>query len=358
MELSIDKLVDELLPATIKKDVDNDSKNVGPVYPELLLHKLAQANRFYNSFQRYTRQYIGDSNQRNIVQFSNSQFSLLLAQKIHGWDQLDPDASTVPLATSESGKKAFMKPLGSGSANSLFSWSSGDKYISARKLELQNKVPGSHTNKERASTSTPPPSSRSKPSMSQRITSVVETESTKLIQDRIQIIKAHHIEQASRKIDERKKRDHELYLRRIKMKENEYEEAIKAAIASKETEKKSLGLFGSIFGLNSKSISSSFVLDLNDHSNSTRKFEEGSRKSSVDSYRSKTSRPSTPTPTPKTFVKSPIRSNLATREASPDPPKDNSENMPEDEKEYDPYLPSAYPAASLTNNFSQDLLQL
>lgn len=355
MKPTIDELVDGLLPSHTGTALDNASSMVAPVYPELLLHKLARANRFYDSFQRYTRQFIGDSNQQNIVQFSKSQFSLLLAQKLHGWDQLDPDAASVPLAASEPGKKALMKPLGSGSANSLFSWSSGDKYISARKLELQNKAPGSPSNKERASTSTPPPSSRSKPSMAQRITSVVETESNKLIQDRIQIIKAHHIEQASRKIDERKKRDHEIYLRRVKMKENEYEEAIKAAIASKDLEKRSLGIFGSIFGLSSKSISSSFVLNIADHSNNLKKFDEESRKSSVESYNSRASRPSTPTP--KTFTKSPEKSRLAS-EATTEAIKDNFENKSEEGKEFDPYLPSAYPAVPLTNSISQDLLQL
>lgn len=356
MKPSIDELIDGLLPTNVDSDSASESDNAGPVYPELLLHKLTRANRFYNSFQRYTRQFTGDDNQPNLVQFSNSQFGLLLAQKIHGWDQVDPEGSYIPLVTSEPGKKALIKPLGSGTANSLFSWSSGEKYISARKLELQNKAPGSPTNKDRAFTSTPPPSSRNKPSMAQRITSVVEVESNKLIQDRIQVIKAHHIEQASRKIDERKKRDHELYLRRVKMKENEYEEAIKAAIASKDLEKRSLGFFGSIFGISSKSISSSFVLNLADENNGVRRFGEESRKSSVESSRSKSSRPSTPIP--KNLIKTALKSNLATREVTPEPSMSANMDEPEKDKEYDPYLPSTYPEANLTNNFSQDLLQL
>lgn len=361
MKPNINELIDGLLPTApdVESNGTSNSTDKGPVYPELLLYKLSNANKLFSSFQQYTRQFQTETQRSNVAQFSRSQLGLLSAQKAHGWDLVDSEYD----GTTTLGKRAAIGKFSSGNTNNLFAWASGDKYISARKLELQNKNTGASTPKERHSTPTPFSSARARPSMTQRITGVVEQESNKFIQDRIQIIKAHHIEQASRKLDERKKREHELYLRRIKNKENEYEEAIKAAIASKDTEKRLLGLLGSLFGIGPKSISSSFVLTMHDENNGVAS-PEASGKPSIESIRSKGSRPSTPTP--RTFLRNANKPAIASKEPSPAPdlPKIDTKSTgdPVLEPVVDPYSPSAYPAAEntlTTSNFaSQDLLLL
>lgn len=361
MNSSIDELIDGLLPNTPNSDSENSGTLIdsGPVYPELILYKLPNTNRLLSSFQQYTRQFRTETSKTNVVQFSRSQLGLLSAQKVHSWDLVNSgNAETIFTP----GNRTSVGKIRTSNTNNLFAWASGEKYISARKLELQNKSLG--TPQERHSSPTPSSSTRSRPSMTQRITGVVEKESNKFIQDRIQIIKAHHIEQASRKLDERKKREHELYLRRIKMRENEYEEAIKTAIALKDTEKRLLGFLGSLFGIGPKSILSSFILSLNNDSDEAHEL-ESSAKSSTDSLPFKESRPSTPTP--KTFLRNSIKPAIASRQASPVPMELTKidTKLKEDlvlEAPVDPYSPSAYPAAenTLTNsNFaSQELLLL
>lgn len=360
MPPTIEELVDGLLPNNSKAAETAAAKNAAPVYPELLLHQLGNANRYYNSFQRYTRQFVANTSQNNVLQFSHSRLGLLLALKVLAWDQVDSEFSTTQLHT-EPGRRTAAALISLGTANSLFSWALGEKYILARKLELQNKSTNSSSSSPKPKElqkATTPPISRYKQSMTQRISNVVEKESNKFIQDRIQIIKAHHLEQASRKIDERKKRDHELYLRRIRNKENEYEQAIKAAIASKDLEKRSLGIFGSLFGINSKSISSSFILNISNDTETKLSDTENSMRTSVESCASRSSRPGTPTPTPKTFLRNSLKSSRPASPAIPQAeasPKRNTTKKP-----YDPYLPSSYPVADdslpVATFPSQDLL--
>lgn len=352
MKPSIDELVDSLLPTTQTEDTPkNDYTDSSRVYPELLLYKLAHANKLYHSFQKYTRQFMADAPQINIVHFADSDLGLQLAQKVHAWDLVDSTSNnqeTSPLRWSFGGSRQ---------ANALFAWSSGDKYISARKLELQNKSAKAGL-LERQASSTPPPSpsaaTRLRPSMTHRINTLVENESNKFIQERIQIIKAHHIEQVSRKIDERKKRDHELYFRRVKNKESQYEKAIKEAIASKGLERRSLGLFGSLFGLNHKSISSSFILDLGEADRVVPET-KNSRQSLAESDRSKTSRPSTPTP--KTFLKSSLKLPFESKEESLTLSQGYKADS-ESESILNPCLPSACPSTTPLNIVGLDLLQL
>lgn len=347
MDSKIDDALYGLLPTGLSHAPAADLESLPPIYPELLLHKLPNVNKLCGSFQHYTRQFSTDT-EPGIVQFSSSHAGFLLAQKVHAWDLLDQD-QVLRLSSAGWGRRSA---TGAGIANLLFSWASGEKDISARKLELQNKGSSSSSVKTRPTTSSLAPSTRSRPLMTQRITNVVEKESNRFIQDRIQVIKAHHIEQASRKIDERKKRDHALYLTRIKNKEYEYAKKIKAAIASKDMEKRSGGILGSMFGFTSKNISSSFIFNIDDDSGLRTDNSLDSRKSSVDSALLK---PAVPTP-----KSNPVTATPLGRASSSVPPQ--AEPSPHETKGNDPYLPSVYLASgeSLPNSTfaSQDLLLL
>lgn len=68
-----------------------------------------------------------------------------------------------------------------------------------------------------------------KESITNKLNRIVDRESNKFIHKRIQLIKAHHSEQISKEIHERKRKDHERHLNKLKEKEEEYERALQAA---------------------------------------------------------------------------------------------------------------------------------
>lgn len=226
--------------------VPSGEESDGHIYPELLLHQTPKANRYYGSLQQYTRQFISEENQNSVVRFSHSNLEKLLREKVNRWD----DTDVVPESLRDNHLHSVTGST--NAANSLFSWSSGDKYIAARKLELQRK----NDSPEKPQISVVRPTA----SISQKLNRVVEKESNRFIQDRIEIIKAHHTKQASKKVDERKRRDHEMHLHRLKLKEEEYEKALRAAIASQSMSRQS-GFFGSLFGFSQKA-NMSFTMDL------------------------------------------------------------------------------------------------
>lgn len=214
------------------------------IYAEHLLHQTENGNKYLGSLQQYTRQFINEDNQNSVVQFSHSNLQKLLQEKVNRWDDTDITPTTQQDSTQAS-----------NAANSLFSWSSGDSYIAARKRELQRKI-------ESPEKPRPVEIRRPRASIAQKLNRVVERESNRFIQDRIELIKAHHSKQASRKVDERKRRDHEMHLHRINRKEEEYEKALQAAIASQNMSRQS-GFFGSLFGFAHKN-NSSYIMDIGD----------------------------------------------------------------------------------------------
>lgn len=233
------------------------------VYPELLLHQAPHGVHYYGSLQQVTRQFVDDNSSKNIMQFSNSNLGVRLREMVHAWDAIDSEGRH----SFNNPDSDFNGPVSSSSAaNSLFSWSTSDVSIAARKRQLLERSATSQslngTISNRSDPGLPlPTSAGSNPLALQRLPRVVERESNKFIQDRIEVIKAHHKSEASKKIDERKRRDHEMHLQRIKRKEAEYERSLKAAIALQNMNRQS-GFFGSLFGFSQKQNSSSFTLDI------------------------------------------------------------------------------------------------
>lgn len=255
--------IDNLFPLPTEETAAKIAEE--PVYAEALLHQTPNANKYYVSFQRYTRQFIDDKEEAcAILQPSSSKITTTSKQIVQGWDELEhlrlegDKASTI---------------LESAAANSLFSWASGDAYIAARKLELQRKNASNggdnpHKSAEMSTSSSvaslrlPTLAPQKKVSFTQRLHKTIESESAKFIQDRIDLIKLHHQRQASQRVDDRKREDHEMHIRRVKLKEEKYANALKAAIAQQNTKRNS-GFFGSLFG--SKMLSNSFVLEIPDN---------------------------------------------------------------------------------------------
>ncbi|ODV81649.1 uncharacterized protein CANTADRAFT_3735 [Suhomyces tanzawaensis NRRL Y-17324] len=220
-------------------------------YPEALLQESANANKYYGSFQRYTHQFINQNTPGGLVRWSNSSIESNQRQIVGSWLGADIKDSKIQPA------KGHRKPTSAPSG--LFTWSSGDSYIKARKLELQIKrgellqdtsQPVTTAAQEEDPQGNPRSIvkiNRSKESISNKLNRVVEIESNKFIHARIQVIKAHHSEEISKQIHERKRRDHEVHLLKLKLKEEEYEKELKAATIE---QNKQGGFFNTLFGFN------------------------------------------------------------------------------------------------------------
>lgn len=234
------------------------------ILPENILHSAPHAGKYYGSFQQLTRQFVDGESHGNVVQFSTSKLDHLLREKVNAWNN---SSEHEPRPASASRDMDLLAPTTvQGGAGSLFSWSTSDTSIAARKRQLQQRsatslsLEGKNSSSLDTRPTLPLPANRvTKPSVMQRLNRIVEKESNKFIQDRIEVIKAHHRKEASKKVDERKRRDHEMRLQRIKQKEEEYEQSLKNAIAMQSNHRQS-GFFGSLFGM-LKLNSSSFVLD-------------------------------------------------------------------------------------------------
>lgn len=228
----VEKLLDKLFAVP---ETDFTTEVEPHVYPEQLLHLAPQGNKFKHSLQQYKRQFLDDLLEGRIIHFSNSNLNTLLRQKVRSWEG---DGAAAPETQLPEAVPSLLK-----TANALFSWSSGDLYIQARKEQLrsQSKSPVPVTSPTKASFSP-----ASKPSLPVRLHQVVDSESHKFIQDRIDVIKAHRLEQASKRVSERKQRDHDRYIERMKKKEEEYDKALNAAIKLKK-DGKNQNFFGSLF---------------------------------------------------------------------------------------------------------------
>lgn len=228
--------VEELIDKLFTVPESETAAEVDPhVYPEQLLHIAPQGNKYNHSLQQYKRQFLDDLLEGRIIQFSNSKLNTLLRQKVRSWEG---DGAAAPETLVPEAVPSVLK-----TANALFSWSSGDLYIQARKEQLrsQSKSPAPVTSPTKASFGP-----ASKPSLPVRLHQVVDSESHKFIQDRIDVIKAHRLEQASKRVSERKQRDHDRYMERMKKKEEEYDKALNAAIKLKK-DGKNQNFFGTLF---------------------------------------------------------------------------------------------------------------
>lgn len=224
------------------------------VYPELLLQENSNVNRYYNYFQRNSRQFIDDTSDGKVVRWTDSSIEILTKLIIESWINGDSEHSENLKLKQESKKLAVSPPTG------LFSWSSGDSYIQARRKAIQDteyradEIISSKNESLNDDSNTNESSNKfsnikfttSNKSITNQLNYVVEIEANKFIHARIQVIKAHHNEQMSRQIHERKRKDHEITLQKLKQKEEESETLLREA--TNEQNSKNNGFFGSLFG--------------------------------------------------------------------------------------------------------------
>lgn len=233
----VESLIDKLF-SEIESEALPESDAADPhIYPEQLLHMAPQGNKYYHALQQYKRQFLDDSLEGRVIGFSHSNLNNLQRQKVGSWD-----GHAVEITEKYTPSKTIPSLL--KTANALFAWSSGDDHIRARKEELQSR---SGSPAPVSSPTRPLSVNKSRtPSFPVRLHQIVEKESNKFIQDRINLIEAHRLEQASKRVSERKQRDHDRYLERMRKKEEEDSKALNAAIKLKR-ESKNQNFFGTLF---------------------------------------------------------------------------------------------------------------
>ena len=88
-----------------------------------------------------------------------------------------------------------------------------------------------------------------KSSINNKLNRLIEIESNKFVHLRIQRIKAHYSEQMAKQINERKRKDQELHLKKLKLKEEEYERDMMLQNQMKSSS--AGGFLGTLFGFGS-----------------------------------------------------------------------------------------------------------
>lgn len=243
-------------------------------YPELILQKSVQGNKLYSCFQSYNRQFINDTNstttskQGDIVRWNGSSMEMSSSIIIDNWlNQNSSGQQRIKSIPNNKLKKHISR------ANALFSWASTDEYIEERKKELrrlrmvnnleEKKEEDRLKNEEEEIKVLSNEEIRKqeltenlhmkfpKNSINNRLNKIIEIESNKFIHLRIQTIKAHYSEQMAKQISERKRKDHELHLKKLKLKEEEYERDI---MLQNQLKSSGAGKFlGNLFGFGSSS---------------------------------------------------------------------------------------------------------
>lgn len=245
--------VDEIF-GDIGIDQDDIIDTSVPTYPEIILQSSEKGTKYYTAYQSHSRQFINNESNDRIVRWKNSSIENINSTIV---EQLFLGSSGRSAKISKE-KKNYVRPTSSA----LFSWSSTDEYIERRKRELRlkgKKINGDDkemVKKEEDPDTTEdlnsihklginPPNNKIMVQLSQ----VVDNESSQFIHERIQIIKQHHSQKINEMISERKRKDHEIHLQRLKQKEEEYERELKMALDDKKD--KGLGFLGGIFNFNS-----------------------------------------------------------------------------------------------------------
>lgn len=229
--------------------------NTPELYSEVLLQDAEHGYKYYEAYQRHTRQFIATGSD-TIVRWRNSNIEQIQASIIESSFLGGKKAEL----KGDSGSRSYSRPT----SNALFSWSSDEAYIQSRKRELLKKQRLS-TLLLRGETTDNLPAIKSKekdviadneedqeteeqtlvekynlklaPEVMSKLNQKIDTESNSFIHERIQTIKQHHSEEISKQINERKRKDHELHLQRLKMKEEQFERELRAATEEKEKDK-------------------------------------------------------------------------------------------------------------------------
>lgn len=281
-------------------DYDYDPKDTESstdhIYPELMLQESEHGNKYYSCFQSYNRQFINETTTTNstnsinqhsdIVRWTGSTIELTASIILDNWlNQSSGNGTRSNISnTTATLKRHISRP------NALFVWASTDEYIEERKKELrrlqklkdidqihaQDKPPqiqnGNNSsksvddNKNKNNNATGKSKQDiikqnlkkkleikfSNVAINNKLNKIIEIESNKFIHARIQRIKAHYSEQMEKQISERKRKDHELYLKKLKLKEEEYEQ--ESSLRSKHSTNSGGTFLGNLFGFNSNTV--------------------------------------------------------------------------------------------------------
>ncbi|KAI5964179.1 uncharacterized protein KGF55_002121 [Candida pseudojiufengensis] len=239
-------------------------------YPESILQTSKKGNKLYNSFQSLSPQFLNtESNSNNrtqVIRWHNSNLETVQHLILGNW--LEQNSASASTSKSPHDKS---KATLSRRANKLFIWASSDEYIEERKKQLKRIRRGSELQDQTKThitndsdlnqTDENIKASRLQKKLKlkfddqksvNRLAHTIENESNKFIHSRIQKIRLHHSEQIEKQINERKKRDYEEYLRKLKLKEEEYEKSLRQDTANAGSKG---NFFGNLFGFNATSTS-------------------------------------------------------------------------------------------------------
>ncbi|EGW32006.1 uncharacterized protein SPAPADRAFT_50609 [Spathaspora passalidarum NRRL Y-27907] len=222
------------------QDAPDESQDYSHV--ELLLQLTPHSNKHYVQFQSHNRQFINlPSDENQVYRWNGSCIALAQSAVLDHW------SSRKAKQTGEEAGGGRGRG-GGGGTSMLFSWSSTDASIEARRAKLNKKGPRNN------SVSTAPaisPTEQRKIDILQKLnisgstsdsaaklSRIVEAESAKFMHARVKHIRTRHSEQMNKLITERKKKDHELHLQKLKQMEIEQAELARA-LAQQPPESKS-----------------------------------------------------------------------------------------------------------------------
>ncbi|KAI5957804.1 hypothetical protein KGF57_003071 [Candida theae] len=247
------------------------------LYPETILQKSENGNKLYASFQRYSPQFIkavDDSEKKQVLRWRSSNTESAQRIILDSWIAQNSDVGST---TTKNTSKLPTSISSKGRANKLFVWSSSDSYIEEKKrqLQLRKSIEGISSQPDKPDKSLTDKEEKpvehdtklealqqqlhlklSTDRINNKLSRKIESEANRFIHARIQKIRNHHSEQMMNQINERKKKDHEVYLQRLKIKEEEYEKSIRQDQEQVAGAKK-LNFFGSLFGLSGGTMSPS-----------------------------------------------------------------------------------------------------
>lgn len=271
-QVDVPNLLDTLFEEVTLPDPTKPEPNLR-LYPEIILQKSEKGNKLYASFQRYSPQFIKEveeTDKKQVLRWRNSNIESVQQIILDSWIAQNSGMSSV---SDRDNFKLTKSVLTTGRANKLFVWSSSDSYIQEKKRQLQLRKstegkPSSQSHKPSAPAEDKPVETDAKFSTLQselhlrlstekvnnKLSKSIEIEANKFIHARIQKIRDHHSEQMTKQINERKRKDHEIYLQRLKLKEEEYEKSIRQDQDQDQVGTKKLNFFETLFGLGGSTV--------------------------------------------------------------------------------------------------------
>lgn len=244
------RLVDSLTSYRLDEKISTN-QNLEKRYPETLLQETDNGNKYYISFQGHGRQFMNKQD-NHLGDGRKSVINKVLKIVVESWDF---DKKGVSATEDDNGYTR--EKMSSG--NTLFNWSSGDSYVEARRREriktrrsanpdtASQIAPSNECEKDQAYREAVSKKLGLRPQHSNvgiNLTRNVERESNKFMHERIQSIKTFHNEQVKKQISDRKKKDNEALMQRLKKKEKEYEKIIEPGNESAKLSNFLTSLFG------------------------------------------------------------------------------------------------------------------